>query len=128
MQDLLNNNENENKLLDVISTKNKPAVVEVRAKWSGDSHIMDLIINKIEEEFLKQIKVIRIDFEINKELLSQFGVESAPAVLLICKGQVVEVIKETLSRKNLKKLVRDLIIRNSTSIEERNPVITGKTK
>lgn len=115
MKDLINN-ENENRLLDVISTKNKPSLVEVRANWSGDSHIMDLIINKIEEEFQKQIKVIRIDFEINKELLIQFGVESAPAILLIRNGQVVEVIKETLSRKNLKKIVRELITMNDTSL------------
>ncbi|MCW9096944.1 MAG: thioredoxin family protein, partial [Ignavibacteriaceae bacterium] len=96
-----------------------PILVEVRAEWSGGSHLMDLIINKIEEEFRHQIKVVRIDFEVHKELLSQFGIENAPALLLISKGQIIEVIKETLSRKSLEQIVRNLINRNGSSIREK---------
>jgi len=81
---------------------------------------MDLIVNKIEEEFQEQIKVIRIDLEVHKELLSQFGIENAPAFLLISKGQIIEIIKETLSRKSLEQIVRNLIFRNGSSIRENN--------
>ena len=79
---------------------------------------MDLIVNKIEEEYKEQIKVIRIDLEVHKELLSQFGIESAPAFLLISKGQIIEVIKETLSKKSLEQIIRNLIIRNDIYVEE----------
>lgn len=104
---------------DANSIVNKPALVEVQAKWSGGSHLMDLIINKVEEDFQNQITVIRTDFESHKELLNQFGVDSAPALLFIIRGQVVEVIKETLSRKNLERLVYDLIkIYNSSDREK----------
>jgi len=88
-----------------ISNNQKLTLVEVRANWSGGSHLMDLIVNRIEEQFREQIKVLRIDFEIHKEFLGQFGVESAPAVLFISKGQVVEVISEILSQKNLEELI-----------------------
>ncbi|MFC2103185.1 thioredoxin family protein [Bacteroidota bacterium] len=112
------------KLYSENSTNHKPALVEVQAKWSGESHLMELIINKIEEEFQNQVEVIRIDFEANRELLILFGIECAPAVLFISRGQIVEVIKKTLSRKKLKQLVRDFIIRNNTSTETKIPVIT----
>jgi len=128
MENSTDHRKKEKQLLVKMHTNNKPAMVEVRAEWSGGSHLMDLIINKIEDEFQNQLRVVRIDFETHKELLSQFGVDSAPAVLFISRGQVVEVIKETLSRKNLEKLVRGWIIRDSTSIEEINPVITDNTK
>lgn len=101
-----------------ISINCKPTLVEVQAKWSGGSHLMDLIITKIEEEFHKQINVIRIDLEIHREFLSQFGIESAPALLILSNGQIIKVIKETLSRKSLEKIVRDLIIRNKSTFEE----------
>ncbi len=32
------------------------------------------------------IKIVRIDFEIHKELLKHFGIEKAPAFLIINKG------------------------------------------
>lgn len=120
MEDLINYKKNEKKLLTEISANCKPALVVVYACWSGGSHLMDLIVNKIEEEFQDQIKVIRIDLDVHKELLSQFGIESVPTFLLISKGQIVEIIKETLSRKSLERIVRNLIIRNGSSIREKN--------
>lgn len=87
------------------SDYHKLTLVEVRANWSGGSHLMDLIVNRVEKQFDSQIRVVRIDFETHKEILFQFGVEGAPAILLICKGQVVEVINETLSQKNLEGLI-----------------------
>jgi thioredoxin 1 len=120
MEDLINYKKNEKRLLAEISTNRKPALVVVQACWSGGSHLMDLIVNKIEEEFQEQIKVIRIDLDVHKELLSQFGIESVPAILLISKGQIIEIIKETLSRKSLEQIVRNLIFRNGISSKENN--------
>lgn len=98
----------------------KLTMVEVRAEWSGGTHLMDLIIKKIEREFQEQIRVERIDFETSKKLLSQFGVESAPAILFISKGQIIEVIKETLSQKNLEIVIRNLISNTSKVIERQS--------
>jgi len=115
MEDLINYKKNEKRLLAEISANCKPALVVVQACWSGGSHLMDLIVNKIEEEFQDQIKVIRIDLDVHKEFLSQFGIESVPAFLLISNGQIIEIVKETLSRKSLEQIVRNLIIRNGIS-------------
>ena len=99
MKDLFKQDIKEKKLIDKISINCKPAVVLVKAEWSGESHIMDMILNKIEEEFRNKIKIIRIDLDNHKDLLYSFGIESVPALLLINKGQIVEVIKKTLSQK-----------------------------
>ena len=92
---------------EMVDTSNyrKLPLVEVRANWSGGSHLMDLIVNRIEKQFDSKIRVVKIDFETHREFLFQFGVESAPAILLLRNGQVVEVINETLSQKNLEALV-----------------------
>jgi thioredoxin-like negative regulator of GroEL len=97
----------------------KPILIEVRAEWSGGSHLMDPIVNEIKEEFKKEINVERIDFESYKKSLSPFGVESVPAFLLISKGEIIEVIKETISKTRLEKIVQDLIIKNSSKNEQK---------
>jgi thioredoxin-like negative regulator of GroEL len=75
---------------------------------------MDLIVNRVEEQYKERIRVLRIDFEIHKEFLLQFGVESAPAVLFISKGQVVEVISEILSQKNLEGLIHIHLLKGNS--------------
>ena len=122
MNDIMNNSAAEKKLFNEISVNCKPAIVLVKAEWSGGSHIMNLILNKIEEKFKNQINVIRINIDIHKELLRSFGIESVPALLLISKGQIVEVIKETLSQKTLEKIIQNLIYRSDT-FEKNNPPI-----
>lgn len=116
MKNLFKQDIKEKKLIDKIAINCKPAIVLVKAEWSGASHIMDMILNKIEEEFSHKIKIIRIDLESHKDLLRSFGVESVPAILLINKGQIVEVLKETLSQKTLQNVIQNLI-HNSNSIE-----------
>lgn len=86
-----------------------PALVEIRSKCSGGSHLMDLIINKIEQEYREEINIIRIELEEHKELFNYLGIERAPAFLLINSGQIIEIIKETVSQKNLEKIVCSLI-------------------
>ena len=101
-------------LMNVLSHNQHLILVEVRAKWSGGSHLMDLIVNKLEEQFQTQLRVVRLDFETYRELLIHFGVEGAPAILFINKGQVVEVINETLSQKNLENLIHSHIYQSKT--------------
>lgn len=115
MKDLFKQDIKEKKLIDKISINCKPAVVLVKAEWSGESHIMDMILNKIEEEFRNKIKIIRIDLDNHKDLLYSFGIESVPALLLINKGQIVEVIKKTLSQKTLQQVIQNLIHSSDSS-------------
>jgi len=115
MKDLFKQDIKEKKLIDKISINCKPAVVLVKAEWSGASHIMDMILNKIEEEFRNKIKIIRIDLDNHKDLLYSFGIESVPALLLINKGQIVEVIKKTLSQKTLQQVIQNLIHSSDSS-------------
>jgi thioredoxin-like negative regulator of GroEL len=85
-----------------------PTLIEVRAEWSGGSHLMDLIVIKIEQEYHQEINIVRIDFEAHKESLNSLGIDGAPAFLFINKGEIIEIIKETLSRKSLEKIIRKL--------------------
>ena len=86
-----------------------PTLVEVSSKWSGVSHLMDLITGKIELEYNQVINVVRIDFEEHKELCNCIGIERAPAFLMINNGNIIEIIKETVSKKSLEKIITNLL-------------------
>lgn len=86
-----------------------PSLVEVSSKWNGGSHLMDLIVNKIEEEYREKLNIIRIDLETHIELFSHLGISKAPAFLIINKGNIIEIIKETVSKKSLEKILNKVL-------------------
>jgi len=63
----------------------------------------------LENEFNNSIKVVRIDYESHKEFLQKFKVESLPTILLLKSGKVMKQINGTISRRNLKSLVMELL-------------------
>lgn len=87
----------------------KPTLIEVQAEWSGESHLMDFILEEIEEQFLEKINVIRIDFDDHKEWLNQLGIKRPPAFLLIKNGQVMEIVNEILPKKYIVKKIYEFL-------------------
>ncbi len=96
----------------------KPMLIEVRADWCGGSHIIAPIIKKIEQEFENKITIERIDYESNRDFLIQCGVKNVPSIILVKDGKIYELINGTLSKRNLRKLVDDLLNNNNHSISK----------
>ncbi|MEJ2615665.1 MAG: thioredoxin family protein [Ignavibacteriaceae bacterium] len=97
-----------------ILKKEIPTLVEVRSNWSGGSHLMDLITNKIELEYSTVLNIVRIDFDAHKELFNCIGIERAPAFLFIKNGNIIEIIKECVSKKSLEKIISNLMSGNKS--------------
>lgn len=93
---------------DILSST-RPTLIEVQAEWSGESHLMDFILENIEGLFKERINVKRIDFEDHKEFLNRLGIECPPAFLFIKNGQVIEIVNEVLPKKNLIKKIHELL-------------------
>lgn len=90
-----------------------PTLIAVLTECNGGSYLMDLIVVRIEKEYSKKINIVRIDFETHKELLNRWGITGAPAFLIVDQGEVIEIIKDALSRKNLDKIIRKLYQRQT---------------
>jgi thioredoxin-like negative regulator of GroEL len=89
--------------------RERPTLVEIRSNWSGGSHLMDLITAKIELEYNTVLNIVRIDFEAHKELFNYIGIEKAPAFLVISNGNIINIIKETVSKKSLENIISNLL-------------------
>jgi thioredoxin-like negative regulator of GroEL len=109
MTEVINYINNIKNQINGIFNREVPTLVEVRSNWSGGSHLMDLITNKIELEYSTVLNIVRIDFDAHKELFNHIGIERAPAFLLINNGNIIEIIKETVSKKSLEKIISNLI-------------------
>ncbi len=83
-------------------------LVEIRADWSGSSHIIEPIIKKIENEFRHLIEVKRINLESNKKSLTEICSEFVPSVLFIRDGIVLKLLNGTFSKKSIEKILLDL--------------------
>ncbi len=84
-------------------------LVEVRAEWSGSSHIVAPIIKRVENEFRHLIEVRRIDLESNKKTLNEICAEFIPSVLFIKNGELLEILSGTFSKKSIEKILLDLL-------------------
>lgn len=86
-----------------------PVLLEVRENKSCCSHLIAPVISRIENEFNNSIKVARIDYETNKDLLKKLKVDSFPTIVLLKGGKVMKQISGTVSRSNIKSLVMELL-------------------
>jgi len=95
-------------LKDLLVSK-KPVLLEVRDDKNCCSHLIAPVISRIENEFDNSIKIVRIDYETHKEFLKKINVENFPTILLLKRGKVMKQINGTISRRNLKSLVMELL-------------------
>ena len=84
-------------------------LVEIRADWSGSSHIIAPIIKKIENQFRHLIEVKRINLESNKKSLTEICSEFVPSVVFIRDGIVLELLNGTFSKKSIEKILLNLL-------------------
>ena len=108
MKKLANKHLGGDKLKDLLVSK-KPVLLEVRDDKSCCSQLIAPVISRIENEFDNSIKVVRIDYESHKEILQKLEVESFPTIVLLKGGKVMKKINGTISRRNIKSLVMELL-------------------
>lgn len=101
---------------DSTAQSKKIFLIEVRADWSGSSHIIAPIIKKIESEFRHLIEIKRIDLESSKKSLTEICSEFVPSILFIRDGTVLKLLNGTFSRKSIEKILVEFL--NSSDREK----------
>lgn len=68
------------------------ALVEFKAEWSGGSHILEPIMEKLVVAYRKRLGFFRVDAERNQDITEYFGIHQYPTLLLFNKGSLVDRI------------------------------------
>jgi len=88
----------------------KPSVIVFGAEWSGNSEMMDSMIDRVSEEFTSDVKFYKVDLEKQPEISKFFGIYSVPTLVMLKDGEVVEFIKGFVSAKKVREKVKEIYL------------------
>ena len=87
-----------------------PVIVMFESEWSGHAHIMAPILKEIASDYHEKIKVGKLNFENNKEIPFIYGIGESLTLLFIKKGQVMGKFMSAISRSDLDRHIKELLL------------------
>jgi thioredoxin 1 len=100
---------NESAFDEEVMKYHKPIIVEFGADWCGCCRIMAPIVNDILATYRDQLKVVKLDIDQNKHLVSKYGIQAKPTFLFIKNGKIVNHIIGSTSRKDFEHNIISLL-------------------
>lgn len=92
-----------------IFKEKQPVLVVFFATWCPKCNMMLPLVDEIENDFAKDLKVIRIDTEKYEKLTKECGIEIVPTFLLFSHGEALGMTSGILSRQVLKKRILEML-------------------
>ena len=68
----------------------KPVLVDFWAEWCAPCRMLAPTIEKLAADLGDKVKVGKLDTDANRQIASQYGIQSIPTVMLFKNGEVVE--------------------------------------
>lgn len=99
----------ENNFEQQVLNSNKVVLIDFWAQWCGPCRKLTPILEQIQNEFLNEIKVVKIDTEENINIAKEYGVSSLPTILIMKDKEVKEMIVGMMPKSaiisNIKKYI-----------------------
>ncbi len=86
-----------------------PVLVEFRAEWSGVSHIMDPVIDKISLFCGRRCKVCLVDYDASEVVAREYEITTLPTILLFSEGRVSARISGPISARALEERIDTIL-------------------
>lgn len=102
IEEITDNNFNKNVL-----EQNKVIIVDFWAQWCGPCRKLMPLLEQIQNEFIEEIKIYKIDADKNINSAKEYGISSLPSVLIFKDGEVKEIMAGMMQKSaivsNIKK-------------------------
>ncbi|MDO5576281.1 MAG: thioredoxin domain-containing protein [Fibrobacter sp.] len=104
-------------IADKIVKSEIPVLVDFWAQWCAPCKMLNPIIKDVENEFKDQIKVVKVNIDIHKNLALYFGVRQIPEVFILTNKTVVRKLTGVQPKEVYVKTLKDVIdsVANITS-------------
>ena len=73
----------------------------------GPCKMLGFVLNEVAKETTEDIKIVKINFDSNKETIEKYGVEGYPTLVLFDKGQEVKRMKGLQQKSVILKMISE---------------------
>ncbi len=85
------------------------ALVLFETDWSGHCQIMEMILDKLEEEFGHRMAFFKTDFEMSSQISRHFNVARVPTIIFFMDGEPIDHIFGIVSETDLSSRIQDIL-------------------
>ena len=83
------------------------ALVDFWAAWCGPCRLVAPIVEELATAYDGQIKVGKVDVDLNQKVASKFNIRSIPSILFFKDGKVVDTIVGAVPRPVLERKIQE---------------------
>ena len=91
---------------DVISSP-LPVLVDFWAEWCGPCRAIAPILDELAEELSGKMKIAKVNVDENRDIATEFHVQSIPTLLVIKNGTVAEQMVGAMSKPALQSKLKE---------------------
>lgn len=86
----------------------QPCIIDFYADWCAPCRRLSPILESVAKDYAGKLKVYKVDVEAQRELASQFGIQSLPTILFVPMGGEPESVKGLLSQSDMERIISQL--------------------